>query len=417
MDTNSPGSRDIAYKQHMGYPQTMDTDSPASFPKHVIVPSPPDSNNRKMDEHSRPPYPGNYYVGDSPNFCKPVDKVVTPILAGKRMSMHVGYDGQYMYPGQQHGSGHYYPSDAYGRPYHAPHPMPPQLDGPYRQHHDSHEQVQLRPKRWACDYCCVATFLSYEDACAHEESCSRIARSRNHQYNDPQRNHFVPQTQYQGQGTGQNMGGFNSGLGALYKATQEVQHRIPPMPVNDHSGYPHLSPRFQQYHQHQDRRENVSARQYHRRILLSRPSDVDSLSDRQCFVRSDFVEVFAASENDVSSRHSKGAQKLANGQVGIRCIHCSHLRPKDRAERAVCYPSSISRIYQTVADMQRFHFEQCREIPEKTRHIYKTLKTTRPRGVGSPQTYWIQSAKLMGMLDSEDGIRFSQCESKSDDML
>ena len=111
------------------------------------------------------------------------------------------------------------------------------------------------------------------------------------------------------------------------------------------------------------------------------------------------MEVFAASENDVSSRHSKGAQKLANGQVGIRCIHCSHLRPKDRAERAVCYPSSISRIYQTVADMQRFHFEQCREIPEKTRHIYKTLKTTRPRGVGSPQTYWIQSAKLMGMLD------------------
>ena len=135
-------------------------------------------------------------------------------------------------------------------------------------------------------------------------------------------------------------------------------------------------------------------------------TDQDSLSDRQCYVRSEMVEIFAASEKDVSSRHSKGAQKLAVGQVGIRCVHCSHLRPRDRAERAVCYPSSISRIYQTVADMQRFHFEQCREIPMKIRKIYKTLKTTRPRGVGSPQTYWVQSAKLLDLVDTDNGIQF-----------
>jgi hypothetical protein len=143
-----------------------------------------------------------------------------------------------------------------------------------------------------------------------------------------------------------------------------------------------------------------------RRMLLATPADADSLSDRQCYVRSDFVEVFAATEKDVAARHSKGAQKLMLGQVGIRCMHCSHLRTKDRAERAVCYPSSISRIYQTVADMQRFHFEQCREIHDDVRKVYKSLKTTRPRGVGSPQTYWIQSAKLMNLIDSEEGIRF-----------
>jgi hypothetical protein len=56
--------------------------------------------------------------------------------------------------------------------------------------------------------------------------------------------------------------------------------------------------------------------------------------------------------------------------------------------------------------MQRFHFEQCREIPMETRKIYKSLKTTRPRGVGSPQTYWVQSAKLLDLVDSKDGIRF-----------
>jgi hypothetical protein len=118
------------------------------------------------------------------------------------------------------------------------------------------------------------------------------------------------------------------------------------------------------------------------------------------------VEIFAATQKDVSARHSKGAQKLVLGQVGIRCVHCSHLRPRDRAERSVCYPKSICRIYQTVADMQRFHFENCREIPDHVRQLYKKLKTTRPRGVGSPQSYWVSSAKSLGLVDTGDGICF-----------
>lgn len=56
--------------------------------------------------------------------------------------------------------------------------------------------------------------------------------------------------------------------------------------------------------------------------------------------------------------------------------------------------------------MQRFHFEQCREIPDNVRQIYKKLKTTRPRGVGSPQTYWMSSAKTLNLVDTEGGIRF-----------
>jgi len=63
--------------------------------------------------------------------------------------------------------------------------------------------------------------------------------------------------------------------------------------------------------------------------------------------------------------------------------------------------------------MQRFHFEQCREIPAETRKIYKSLKTTRPRGVGSPQTYWVQSAKLLELADTDNGIRFTTSEMKN----
>lgn len=56
--------------------------------------------------------------------------------------------------------------------------------------------------------------------------------------------------------------------------------------------------------------------------------------------------------------------------------------------------------------MQRFHFEHCREIPDHVRQVYKKLKTTRPRGVGSPQTFWVSSANGLGLVDTEEGIRF-----------
>lgn len=137
---------------------------------------------------------------------------------------------------------------------------------------------------------------------------------------------------------------------------------------------------------------------------LALPTDGQSLSDRQCYVRTHFVELFIATEADVSARHSRGAQKLHLNQVGLRCAYCAKLKPRDRAERAVCYPSSISRIYQTVADMQRFHFETCQAIPPKVLRVYKSLKTTRPRGVGSPQSYWDKSARELGLMDSDYGI-------------
>jgi len=139
--------------------------------------------------------------------------------------------------------------------------------------------------------------------------------------------------------------------------------------------------------------------------LLSTASDSESLSDRQCYVRSHFVELFIATPQDVSARHSRGAQKLHVNQIGLRCAYCVKIKPRDRAERAICYPSSISRIYQTVADMQRFHFESCVAIPPRVLHVYKSLKTTRPRGVGSPQSYWDKSAREIGLLDTEEGIQ------------
>jgi len=215
---------------------------------------------------------------------------------------------------------------------------------------------------WACDYCRVASFTTFKEASDHEQICP-----------------------------------FNR------SQTQNSFSHDARVPVATPSlgGFHH--PIKQQQHAH-----SQSAR-----LLLSMPGDEHSLSDRQCYVRSNFVEIFEAGEMEVGARHSKGAQKLRKGQVGIRCIHCLNMFGKQRAERAICYPSSVSRIYQTVADMQRFHFENCTGISVEMKARFKILKTTRPRGQGSPQEYWISSAKEIGLVDTDCGIRLVTKEPRS----
>ncbi len=417
MNIHSPATQDsVIMKGKPAFTRAMETDSPASYPKHVIVPSPPDtvernSKARKESMNSHPSGPSRY-GGHGLS-----DNVVTPTLSHEPTPAMATYDRLGYRPPT---TAVYYPSEPahhYGHHY-PPGPYHPNMDmGMNPSYGGMTNNVHLRPRRWACDYCNLATFLTFEEACAHEEACGRRHAAaqqqqphygyHNHGYAQPQQ----PQQQPQPQQHQQQM--YNSGLGALVHASREVQHYQPANSLGQ-QGYP--SPRFQKFRMTgQEGRDSAAVITQpidpnQKRMFLAMPNDSDSLSDRQCFVRTDFVEAFAATERDVASRHSKGAQKLMVGQVGIRCIHCKHLRPKDRAERAVCYPSSISRIYQTVADMQRFHFEQCDQIPDETRRVYKSLKTTRPRGVGSPQVYWINSAKALNLVDSDEGIRFGEEE-------
>ena len=390
-----PPIPNFAKREKTMYPRDkMDTDSPSSYPRHVIVPSSVEAQVVDMN--------GIPTQETTPSRKPPA---ATPTLTPESVSMASA--GQNFEP-------HYYRPPYYGNEAAFGVPsnqrFPPEVDMGYFGTEASQGDVHLRPKRWACDFCNVATFLSYEEACIHEEACAR--RHREHY---ARLNPRPPPRPY----------GNGSGLGALYHATQEVgpmapgrwsrpgppMPLLPPeknyrMPPQSYGGYRGGYDMDDYHYQPQHPRPPEERRG----TLLALSTDSDSLSDRQCYVRTTMVEIFAATEKDVAARHTKGAQKLDVGQVGIRCVFCSHLRPRDRAERAVCYPSSISRIYQTVADMQRFHFEQCTEIPNDVREIYKGLKTTRPRGVGSPQTYWVQSAKILGLEDTKEGIRFRQEE-------
>ncbi|KAK1749171.1 hypothetical protein QTG54_001110 [Skeletonema marinoi] len=239
--------------------------------------------------------------------------------------------------------------------YHPSYPPPHYAHHAHHQYHSPHA-----PTGWACDYC-NSKFNNWEECSAHEETCAA-------------------KSYYDGRNSHKNAKGRKMKL-ASFPTDFYMDHNAEYAVNDDRETY-----------------------------LLTTQNDKDSLSDRQCFVRSHFVEVFVADKSDMAARHSRGAQKLNENQIGLRCAYCVKLKPRDRSERAICYPSSISRIYQTVADMQRFHFESCVAIPPKVVAEYKSLKTTRPRGVGSPQGYWDKSAREIGLVDSPNGIKIGEEE-------
>eukprot|EP00986_Skeletonema_menzelii_P013929 scaffold8631_cov145-Skeletonema_menzelii.AAC.4 len=253
----------------------------------------------------------------------------------------------------------YSPASAPNMPPYMPPPMgyhpgyPPPHHYAHHLYHSPHA-----PNGWACDYC-NSKFNNWEECSAHEETCAA-------------------KSYYDGRNSHKNAKGRKMKL-ASFPTDFYMDHNAEYAVNDDRETY-----------------------------LLTTEKDKDSLSDRQCYVRSHFVEVFIANKADMAARHSRGAQKLNEDQIGLRCAYCVKLKPRDRAERAICYPSSISRIYQTVADMQRFHFESCVAIPPKVLAEYKSLKTTRPRGVGSPQGYWDKSAREIGLVDSTTGIKIGE---------
>uniref|UniRef100_A0A7S4JKY7 Uncharacterized protein n=1 Tax=Odontella aurita TaxID=265563 RepID=A0A7S4JKY7_9STRA len=319
------------------------------------------------------------------NYTMPTHGKGVGMKQGIRSPVSSGHEyGRGQYGREQYGREQYSAMRATGPPppgrayhtHHHPYYPPPHYAPPPSVEQRAPQSMPQSPSSpvspWACDFCQAATFRTYEEASAHEQVC-------------PMNRHAMA----------------TSPRGAPATPTM---HTSPPRTPRAQQRQPHAAVAAASSPKHDDGKCI---------LLLSTPGDQESLSDRQCYVRREFVEVFTATDADVAARHSKGAQKLHAGQVGIRCVFCTHMHPKDRAERAMCYPSSISRIYQTVADMQRFHFEACTAIPEEMKHSYRNLKTTRPRGVGSPQSYWISSAKELGLVDTSEGIHHAESSSPS----
>ena len=132
--------------------------------------------------------------------------------------------------------------------------------------------------------------------------------------------------------------------------------------------------------------------------------DANWLSEFHCFVRSELVEVFRASEEDVQMRNGS----IAHLQIGMRCRYCAHQKAANRAGRSSAFPSSLRQIYQSFTMMLRDHFGDCNSIPSPLLDRFVMLKDKPAQGATDSKRYWIYSAMKVGMTDSSDGIQISE---------
>jgi hypothetical protein len=140
---------------------------------------------------------------------------------------------------------------------------------------------------------------------------------------------------------------------------------------------------------------------------LATDEDENWLSEFLCFIRSDLIEIFRAGNDDVASRIN--SKQIIYGQIGIRCRYCAHLPHSDRSSRSASFPSSLDRIYQSLTMMIRDHFVRCPALPEALRSRFLELKARTTQGATDSKKYWIDSAKQLGLVDSENqGIIISE---------
>lgn len=142
-------------------------------------------------------------------------------------------------------------------------------------------------------------------------------------------------------------------------------------------------------------------------FLLARPEDNQYLNPLHCFVRKN-IECFVATAKDISAPCPGRKVSVVPGQVGLRCIHCRDVYCRNRTKRAVCYPSTVSRVYHCVSDMKFDHFTNCKFLPKATREEFDQLKAScsskkrgKKVGDGSFNTarYYNDSALKAGLIN------------------
>ena len=242
-------------------------------------------------------------------------------------------------------------------------PPPQRLMQPPLQHPES---------QWICDFCNVAAFATYEDACAHEEVCKQS-------HGFVHRHKGIPPTIRETQSGSfvSHISSCDEDVSTAGSVTMHVEHSSLSSPSHGFTGA---------------------------LCLAMEESDREWLSELNCYIRSHCVEAFSASEEDVSRSSKRG--RITINQVGIRCRHCVSVSTKDKAVAAVSFPTSIGGIYESVKRWQRVHVEVCEAIPQEVRNTLAALSNTNV-WVPTTRQYWTDSARAIGLVDTHEGIRFS----------
>jgi hypothetical protein len=149
-------------------------------------------------------------------------------------------------------------------------------------------------------------------------------------------------------------------------------------------------------------------------VLLAMQTDAAVLSPIHVFIRQQ-IEVFEATQDDIEQPAPGRKTPILLNQVGLRCIHCRDLSPRDRVKRAVCYPSSVGRVYNSVSDMKFDHFGSCKGFSSELRARFEELKSAHKVPKSKPSTpktglstsaaqYYHDSARHIGMVDGKGGV-------------
>lgn len=140
---------------------------------------------------------------------------------------------------------------------------------------------------------------------------------------------------------------------------------------------------------------------------LLRPGDEDSLSKPQVFLR-DQIEVFKAGKDDAWT-HTRGRNKPVNvGQVGIRCRHCAHLPANERQKGSTYFPAALKGLYQAAQNMNTTHMQTgiCSQMPEEIKKQFMHQVSGKYSSSGAGRPFWADSARKLGVVDTEEGMRF-----------
>lgn len=148
---------------------------------------------------------------------------------------------------------------------------------------------------------------------------------------------------------------------------------------------------------------------------LAQPEDAENISPLHIFIRKQ-IEIFTASPAEMEMPAPGRKVPIQMKQVGLRCIHCRHLPPNERAKRAICYPSSVGRVYNSVSDMKFDHFPNCKALPDDVKEKFLELKncnkTKSPSKVSckrvgnyaSTSQYYHDSAVRLGLTTRKGGV-------------
>lgn len=107
-------------------------------------------------------------------------------------------------------------------------------------------------------------------------------------------------------------------------------------------------------------------------MIMSLPGDADWLSEKECYLREN-IELFCSTATDLKIISSSSDDRFPNeGQVGLRCVHCSKSLPCKGLSNTETYafPNKVQNIRTCLISLQE-HLSNCQYAPALCRKTFE----------------------------------------------